>query len=111
MFHGRRVGAVGACAIAPVRIRLEVHDQTKSALLDNPLWVWWCAFRKRYEHVEIDVVVVVVAIWAGDEDTRNVCAVAESIGAVARMIKMPLAQAQASMLLVRGGRGNVVIGP
>ena len=110
MFHERRVGAVRACAIAPVRIRLEVHDHTESALLDNPLWVRWCASRKRHGHVEINVVVV-VAVWAGDEVTRNVCAVAESIGAVARMIKMMLSQAQASMMLVRGGRGNVVISP
>ena len=68
----------------------------------------WCAFRNKYEHIEIgNVIVAVVAIWAGTDDTRSVRTVTGSIGAVARMIAMLLAKAQASIMLVRGGRGDV----
>ena len=61
IFDGRRVGvAVGTSAIAPMRIRLEVHDWTQNAMLNNPMWVRRCAFRKEHvetknDHVEGDV--------------------------------------------------------
>ena len=84
LFDGRRMWwtvarSVGAFATArSLRIRHEVRDWTKSAVIDNPLWVGVCAFRNEHvenklEHVEIGViVVVVVAMWAvGEHDNTE----------------------------------------